>query len=306
MNKLISHSAWNKYQTCPRMYKLHYIEKLRPTGKTSALLFGTAVDEGLNSLLLKSGDPVKTFQENFTWEMCQDIKWFDSDYDPDLLTEEQTESLTGKTKEYVTWACMRVKGRMLIEQYIEQILPLIEEVHHVQLETSRPGQIDAVLSIRGHGMVLVDHKTSARYYKRDSVKSSSQLALYARQVGISKAGFCVLSKNINKNKIKTCKKCGHKTSSAHKTCNNVIDGSRCHGEFDVTVNPQANIQLIIDDLDAIEMDLVEKSVQQTEKAIKNKVFPMNLNACHNFYGRKCPYFNYCRKKDMAGLDKKKD
>ena len=217
------------------MYKLHYVDRLRPTGTTSALLFGVAMDEALNALLLKTADPIKTFQDNFTYEMCKDIRWFDADYDTEILTQEQLDKLKGKSESYVTWACMRVKGRMLIEQYIEQILPLIEEVHHVQLETTRPGFIDAIVSIRGHGMVLLDHKTSSRFYKRDSVKSSGQLALYARQVGLSKAGFCVLSKQINKNKVKTCKKCGYKTQTAHRTCNSVIDGTRCHGDFDIQV-----------------------------------------------------------------------
>lgn len=305
-NKHISFSAWGKYHICPRMYKLHYIDKIRPTGSTSALIFGLAIDEALNALLLKKGDPIEVFKKHFEWKECQDLRWFDADHDTEILSKDQIEKLTGKSKEYVSWACMRVKGRMLIEKYIEQIYPLIEEVHHVQLETTRPGQIDAILSIRGHGMVLIDHKTSSRFYKRDSVKSSSQLALYARQVGLSKAGFCVLSKTINKNKIKTCTKCDFKTTSSHKTCNNVVDGNRCHGDFNIDTMPEAVIQLIIDNIDPVEMDMVEKSVQQTEKAIEKKQFPMNLNACHNVFGRPCPYFNYCRKKDMKGLDKKKD
>jgi len=303
MSKHISFSAWTKYTMCPRMYRLHYVDRLRPKdGMSSALLFGVAMDEALNALLLKTGDPLEVFQKFFLFEDCKNIRWFDADYDLDILSEDQKEQLTGKSEAYVTWACMRVKGRMLIEQYIEQILPLIEEVNHVQLETTRPGFIDAILTIRGHGIVLIDHKTSSRFYKRDAVKGSGQLALYAKQVGLTKAGFIVLNKVINKNKVKLCRECGTKTTTSHKTCNNILDGVRCHGAFDITVNPQAVIQLIIDDIDIIEQDMVEKSVQQTEKAIEDGCFPMNLNQCHNVFGRKCPYFNKCRTGKNVGLE----
>lgn len=302
MSKPISFSAWTKYHTCPRLFKLHYEDRLRPQGTTSALLFGVAVDEALNALLLKTGDPIVVFRDNFTWELCKDSKWFDADYDTELLNEEQRQELTGKSKEYVSWACMRIKGRMLIEKYIEQILPLIDEVHDVQLETQRPGFIDAIVSIRGYGKVLLDHKTSSQFYKRDSVKGSSQLALYAGQIGLSKAGFCVLSKNIKKNKVKQCVVCSFKTTTAHTTCNSIIDGKRCNGAFDVTISPEAIIQLIVDDIDITEQKIVEQSVKETEEAIAKEVFPMNVTQCHSIYGKRCPYFNLCRSGATDGLE----
>lgn len=289
---------------CPRMYKLHYVDRLRPKGTTSALVFGNAIDEALNALLLKTGDPIKVFQKHFTWEDCKDVTWFDADYDPELFTKEQINKLTGKSTAYMSWACLRVKGRMLIEQYIEQIIPLIEEVHHVQLQTQRPGFIDAVVTLRKHGTVLIDHKTSSKFYKRDSVKASTQLALYAKQIGVTKAGFCVLSKNIRKNKLKRCKQCEHETTTSHRTCNNIRDGVRCGGDFDITIRPEAIIQLIIDDISITEQDIVLASITETEKAIKEKNFPMNATQCHNVFGKKCPYFNYCRYEDKSGLEKK--
>jgi len=291
---------------CGKMYDIHYNKRLRPKGTTSALLFGVAMDEALNALLLKTGDPVEVFKENFTYEMCKDIRWFKADLDPEILTEEQLNKVKGKSEGYITWACMRVKGRMLIEQYIEQIIPLITEVHDVQLETTRPGFIDAILSLRGYGMVLIDHKTSSRYYKRDAVTSSSQLALYAKQTGLSKAGFIVLHKQINKNKVKTCRDCGSSTTTSHKTCNQTVAGVRCHGGFDILLNPQALIQVIVDDIPVATQDAVEKSVQQTEKAIAAGSFPMNLNQCDNVFGRRCPYYDLCRTGDKTGLEKAKE
>jgi hypothetical protein len=66
----ISYSAYKKYTTCPKMYEYHYNQKLRPTGTSSSLLFGSAMDEALNALLLNTGDPHETFKENFTYEMA--------------------------------------------------------------------------------------------------------------------------------------------------------------------------------------------------------------------------------------------
>ena len=47
----LSHSASEKYLTCPQQYKLHYIDRIRPDKLGSALLFGSALDEALNRLL---------------------------------------------------------------------------------------------------------------------------------------------------------------------------------------------------------------------------------------------------------------
>lgn len=287
---------------CPAMYKLHYQDRLRAPVTSSALLFGVAIDEALNALLLKTGDPFQVFKDSFTFELCEGTNWFDADYDTEILSNDQVKQLTGKNREYVTWACMRVKGRLLIEKYIEQVYPLIEEVHSVQLETDRPGFIDAVVTLKGYGKVLLDHKTSSRFYKRDSVKSSSQLALYAGQTGIKQQGFCVLSKTINKGKIKTCQSCSHSTTTSHATCNNVVNGSRCHGKFDISVNPQAVIQLIVDKIEDKEKVIIEQSMQDAEEAIAKGVFPKNAGQCHTVFGKKCLYFNVCRSGDKTGLE----
>ena len=50
MNKL-SFSQINKYNQCPRSYKLHYVDRLRERSATAYLAFGTAMDESLNAIL---------------------------------------------------------------------------------------------------------------------------------------------------------------------------------------------------------------------------------------------------------------
>lgn len=52
MSIKLSHSAKSKYLQCGHSYKLHYIDKLRPVSISSALIFGSAIDEAINCLLL--------------------------------------------------------------------------------------------------------------------------------------------------------------------------------------------------------------------------------------------------------------
>jgi len=305
-DKKISYSAWNKYHTCPRLYKLHYIDRIRPEGTSSSLLFGCAIDEALNALLLKTGDPLVVFRDNFTWDMCQDTQWHDNDLDWDLFTPDQVTQLKKRTHEYAAWACMRIKGRLIIESYIENFYPDIEEVHSVQLQTkSRPGFIDAVLTHKQYGKILVDHKTAARPYKRDSVGESSQLALYAREIGIGKAAYVVLVKQIRKNKCKICTKCsGDSSGSSHKTCPKLINGTRCHGELDVTMRPEAICQVIVDQITDFSKEMINTSMNETEGAIKAGHFPTNMSQCNSMYGKRCPMYDHCRGGSMKGLIKK--
>jgi hypothetical protein len=64
MTKL-SHSAVDRYLKCPLSYKLHYIDKIRPTTVSANLVFGNALDKAINCLLLKQPDAHKVFITNW-------------------------------------------------------------------------------------------------------------------------------------------------------------------------------------------------------------------------------------------------
>lgn len=301
----ISHSAYSTYHQCPEKYRLHYLERIRPTGTSSALIFGRAVDDALNDLLVKQADPVKVFQEQFTWDACKDVTWGKYDLDRGVFTPEQVIALRGESMDYVTWACMRVKGRLMLEAYVEQVLPKIKEVISVQQETpGRKGFIDAVLSIGDDVNLLVDHKTSARAYEDDSVRKSTQLALYASSIGAKRAAFITLVKKIKTNKTKICVACGYDSSrSSHSTCPGLVDGVRCKGALEISTRPEAVVQIIVDDIDPEMVKLVKESFASTEKAIDAGHFPPNLTACDKMFGAKCPYYYKCKGGDMTGLTK---
>ena len=286
----ISQSAYKKYTTCPKMYDYHYNQKLRPKGTSSSLLFGSAMDEALNALLLGTGDPQQVFKDNFTEEMCEGIEYHKNDLDEKVFSPQQTMELRGRTMEFKTFASLRVKGRLLIEAYIEEIYPLIGEVHAVQRELKgRRGFIDVIADLEGHGKVLIDHKTSSRPYKSDAVTGDIQLILYCQEENLSKAGFIVLNKQMKYDK--TCKKCGKSNYSSHRTCNEHKNGVRCHGSF--KFEAKALIQLIVDDVPKADKDMVAKSFEQVEQSISDGVFPMNLQSCRSYFGKDCPYLNKC-------------
>lgn len=304
----ISISAWKKYTTCPKLFDYHYNERLRPVGTSSALLFGTAIDLALNALLTKSADPYETFKESFEWEAMKDVIWDQYDYDSHIFSKEQLLKIAGESEDYKSWASMRIKGRMMIDTYKEKVLPLITKVYSVQKELDgRPGILDAVVELKGHGKVLLDHKTSARPYDRSAVLNDMQLALYAHNQNIELAGFVVLVKNVNKNLVKICKKCSFNGSfTKHHTCPQMVEGDRCRGAWQESTNPEIIVQVMVDKVPDLNKKLITDSINETEQLIQCGVFPRNLNACGKIYGKPCVYIDKCFKNSDTGLVIKKE
>jgi hypothetical protein len=289
------------------MYDYHYNQRLRPVGTTSALAFGVAVDAGLNVLLLGHKDgkadvqaSVEAFRAAFKYEELRCPTFDRKDFDPRLVPEHER----GSNLDYNAWKSLRVKGRLLIEEYARVILPEIEEVHAVQknLDT-RPGIIDAVVVVRGHGRVVLDNKTSANPYDADAVANDTQLALYADSERTEKAAFAVMVKDISYRVVRVCSKCGYDGSqSRHKTCPAEVKGSRCGSEWNEKTEPRPVVQLLVDKVPTVTRDLVKDSISQAEAGIKAGVYPRNLRGCGRIYGKRCPYFEKCWKGSDKGLE----
>jgi len=211
----LSHSARGKHDHCPMMYKLHYLDKVRPLGSTSALLFGSAVDKACENYMLErvAGKAKLIFKE--AWGKCQDgfeeedgtispVDYHANDFDHELLLQSDNELIlkdsvctsvssivkAGEDKEriaYANWISLYRKGLMLVDKFIQWVDENVEEVLGAQvaieLEDEEGNQVtgfaDFVIKINGYNNpILVDLKTAGRYYERGSVKESEQLALY--------------------------------------------------------------------------------------------------------------------------------
>lgn len=216
----------------------------------------------------------------------------------------------------VNWVSMRRKGHLMLEAYIRDIVPLIEQVKEYQFKVELDsntgdtlvGYIDAVVKFKGdEDYYILDNKTASSPYEEDKVRYSQQLAIYAFALGLKKASFAVMLKNIRLNKIKICSVCKYDGSGArHKTCPNEATGDRCGGEWMETVAPEAVTQLLRDTIDEQTQQVVAENIGEVNDAIKAKVFPKNLSACANIYGNPCPYMRHCWKNDSSDLVKLED
>lgn len=106
-----------------------------------------------------------------------------------------------------SWLSMRSKAHMLLSAYREQILPTIDEVFEIQRKIEMTdeegniieGYIDFIASfVEDKDRHIVDNKTSSKAYKDDSVRTSDQLSLYATAMGLDKAAYAVMEKEIRK------------------------------------------------------------------------------------------------------------
>lgn len=124
MNNKLSYTAVEKYIQCPKAYYLYYIRNMREKLVGSALIFGTAVDAGVNTLLQsKQNNP--TPDDGYIFTTLTDaegqflklmhqqkingiqtdlartslIKYSNTDFDVDVITKEQTKELQEYTKQ---------------------------------------------------------------------------------------------------------------------------------------------------------------------------------------------------------------
>jgi len=342
----LSHSARGKYEHCPRMYSLHYVEKIRPTGTTSALLFGSAIDKACeNYMLERNAHKAKELFKD-EWKKLQEdhhepYTTASADFDPELLVESDNELLlkdtlhtsvsdlvqAGEDKERITyayWISLYRKGLLLTAKFIEWVDENVEEVLGcqipIELEDGEgnlvPGFADFVIKIYGYDKpILVDLKTTASYYGRNSVKESEQLGLYflylknTKFPDMERAAYLVLSKVIKKNRVKTCLKCGTVTTGREQTCAAGGKGKlRCNGDFHVDITPEAVITYIHDEIPSEFIDQTVEKFNTVVEAIKTNEFPMcNNGGCDKYFGKQCPYYRYCHEDEcMEGLFKKED
>lgn len=261
------------------------------------------------------------------------ITYTKTDLDLDLfdkeITEEIDRALSEKEKvgfdnlsvedkitiNKVSWYIAKFRGELMLKAVNDEVLPKLTKIHSTQEKIdlnndsgdSVIGYADLVADYEDyHCPIVFDFKTSTRPYEADSVRSSPQLALYVHALEekykTRKAGFIVLSKQIQKNRTKICSICKHDgTGQRHKTCNvETVDGGRCDGDWIETINPKAKVEVIIDDIPEQLESIVLENFDNSVKLINTGIYMRNLSACVKNYGP-CVYYNLCHKNKMDGL-----
>lgn len=204
----LSYSAAQKYLTSPFAYFAHYFLRLRTASTGSALVFGGALDEGLNSLLADKRDGKEpdldkaklAFDESFGKHKVASIKYSKADLDASLLGcsdincvyRDNKVGTNGRCncKEEMqgvdpAWVALSRKGHILIEEYNKQIMPKLEKVllvqHKIDMKNEDgdafTGIIDLVAQIDGK-VYVIDNKSTTKPYTANSANESSQLATY--------------------------------------------------------------------------------------------------------------------------------
>lgn len=203
----------------------------------------------------------------------------------------------------------------MIKALRKHVLPKITKVHDTQVFTklengvgdSIIGYADIVCDFEGYDKpVVFDVKTATRDYDSAAVLTSPQLSLYVHSLSdkysnTRLAGYIVLSKIIRKNKDKKCKSCGHVNEGTnHKTCNAAVGNDRCGGQWDVTMNPEAKVNILINEIPERTEDIVLENYEHVNTAIKRGEYHRNFNSCKKAYGL-CTYWNLCYKGSEDGL-----
>lgn len=100
----ISHSKIRSYSTCGKQYEFHYIKKWRNSIAHGAFLYGIAIDNALNTLLLTKNleEAKEVFEKNWAIQNINDVAtplkfaenvaYGKKDFDGELLTQEDIES----------------------------------------------------------------------------------------------------------------------------------------------------------------------------------------------------------------------
>lgn len=268
----ISHSAVQTYLECAYKFFLQYMLRLRPKAKTSALSYGDAIDTGLNALL-ESKDLSKalhSFEQRWLRYKDTGIQYTKGDLEEHLFEDNETPE---------AWESLRRRGVHILQEYNDQIMPLIKEVIAVQIdETVKNDQqdelvikTDMIVVWHDGRRILFDNKTTSVAYKEDSVRTSEQLAIYFETLKdkykLDAAGYIVIAKKVNKKK-----------------------------------KPAVNINVIIDQIDE---ETFHKTLEQYDTVldkIKSGSFEQNHKSCVGKYGP-CPFLKYCHKgRDMTGLE----
>lgn len=312
MGNRLSYTSASTYKDCGKRYLLKYIYRYKEKVMSSALMFGSAFDDGLNALLKGDKDFKDKFEKSWTKNKDIAIRYTKGDLDLDLLSAE--EQLLAKNQ--ASWISLLRKGFLMLEAYERDIIPRIKNVIDVQRKIKIPneegdeiiGVVDLIAEWEDGSKIIFDNKSSSVKYSADSVSVSDQLGLYCyaleHHFGTRKAGYIVIDKIIAKDKEKTCKKCGNVSSSSHRTCNKEIEDKRCNGEWNIKITPRATTSVIIQEVPLKMDEKVVKDFDMVNDGIKMGNFAPNFSSCTKVYG-KCEFFNLCHNNSDEDLIKDK-
>lgn len=218
-----------------------------------------------------------------------------------------------------SWLALKRKGALLLNAFDQQVRPKITKVHSTQRRSkiSDPntgdeviGYVDMILEMQGYDKpIIFDLKTSAFPYEQHQLDVSPQLTLYAameaKNYNTNLVGYVVLHKNVAKDVVHHCDKCGIQKNTRHITCNATPVGNiRCNGNWVETKVLKPTVQIMIAEKTQDQIDDLLIDTGNIILAMKNQIVYKNTNKCDDWFGGICPFKGLCHKGDTTNLKKK--
>lgn len=327
----LSHSALTKYTTCNYQWKLHYHDKIRSERTSSALVFGGALDNALNCLLLSKkkvlsdsdkllihSTPEKVFENSMTNVFINDIAvdlrqsvmidYFKSDCDDTLLTNDDRLDV------------VRIAEGLDITISENEISSFVTSYQGIKNPTNQDEKAlyNAICwkSLYRKGLLLLDHYRSVILPQIDEVfEVQKEITLKDGDdefVGV----IDLIASFKDEPEIKYI--IDNKTASkaypddAVRTSNQLAiycehEGLR-KASFIVLEKtlrkkaPKVRSQILRDNMSEEQSDRTFDQITETFYDIKAEKFDKNFDACFQ-YGRRCIYYDYCRSERVDGLVK---
>jgi hypothetical protein len=322
----LSHSAANKYEQCPAMYKYHYIDRIRPISNSSALYFGSALDESFNVLLeskksMQLGIEAQNisllqkaiieFEDQWDDKVDQNnIDYFKSDIDLSLLDQSDLKDLTVfdpevrdhelfikecfdiiKNKEELSPEDKILYKRIAWECLLKKGSMLIKAYHDDILP-----KIHTVFDIQKK-VELPDDRGNILIGYIDAVVSF-----------IDAPDRKVVLDNKSSSKAYTEDSVANSPQLATYVEHEGLEWG-AYGVVEKKIRkrePKTRTQLIIDKIPEKTIDETFKVYDNVLEGISIGFFEKNYDSGCYFFGKPCPYYSYCRsdgqnKKGLKGI-----
>jgi len=336
----VSHSQFELYRSCPRAWKLKYIDKYRETTTSSALTLGSAVGNTLQMIILDrkveltdeekkivGSDPYDFFDAEFsttdingeTVELINTPRchYFKGDYDEEILTDEDLAVIA----EY------RTENGFLAEQTWEWLYDELKSGNASEAEISFLN-LHFWIGLRRKAHMMIDEfmdkinpkiKTVYEIEGKISLNNGSGdeitgfldlLCDYEVEPGIIKRAvidFKTSSARYPKNSLST------------KPQLNIYDYDRCVGFIGYIIaikkikKPKrgdrkgevfAEFQEIFGESNEEVQETVIEEADEILSAIKDGEFPKNTKTCLRMWGKRCWAYDICHNNDDSKLFKK--
>lgn len=281
---LFSHSQFSTHNTCPKKYKNHYVDRIRPRRMTAAALtMGSAFHAGVEALY-EGRNPTHAITGIFK-DAEEGAKTADQKAQLAIDRKKVLAMVKGYQTHYIAEDRQRF-AKILIEEPFE--ITLLE---NATTKLCYEGYIDA-LGIQEDGTVVVfEHKTAAQinpdYWNR--VRLDWQIKSYAH-------GAKSVTGKWPKSVIYTVVK---KTAIRRKVAESLnMFAQRCEDEFGLHAEEKGyfNRQELLFDKKAVlawKKGAQLKAQQIYKSLVKDGPWLEFTNSCLGWMGHGCDFMNYC-------------